>query len=217
MTPSTPAADAAAAMVALQVEIERLASARQTQSDLRTAAIVRRAQGSDDAALADEIASLGASVAALDAEIAGAREALSQLEEVAPALAEREAAAAAEAAMQRAKKNAAAVRRAANAVDEAANALGAAVADLRAALATLSTDADADAGVRATDGFEMLAYHVGTLQSVIQQRLADLGVMPGRSPFIDRSAPPRSIRAEIDRAIYGLLPLQGRPKAASDS
>jgi hypothetical protein len=116
--------------------------------------------------------------------------------------------------MQRAKKDAAAVRRAANAVDEAADALGTAVADLRAALATLSTEADA--GVRATDGFEMLAYHVGTLQSVIQQRLAELGVMPGRSPFIDRSAPPRSIRVEMDRAIYGLLPLQGRPKATSD-
>lgn len=210
MTGFNPAGDAAAAMIALQAEIERLSDLRQTQSDFRTAAIVRRAQGSDDAALADEIASLSTSVAAIDAELAGEREALSQLQEVAPLLAERDAAAAAEVAMQHGRKNAAAVRRAAKAVDQTADILGAAVVDLRSAVATLSSEADA--GVRASEGFDMLVYVVGNIPAIVQARLCHLSVMPGRTFLVDRTASPPSMREQMDRAIFGLLPLQGRPK-----
>lgn len=213
MTASTPAADASEAIAALHAEIERLGSARQSESDLRTTAIVRRAQGSGDAKLAEEITRLGTSIATIDAEIAGAREALSQLQDVAPLLAEREASAKAEAAMHLAKRNAAAVRRLAKAVDDAADTLGESVTALRSGLATLSTEADG--AVRAAEGFDMLPYFVGNIPAIVQARLCHLKVMPGQTFVIDRTAPPPSMREQMDRAIYGLLPPQGRPKVSN--
>ncbi|WP_366521754.1 hypothetical protein [Brevundimonas sp.] len=112
-----------------------------------------------------------------------------------------------------AKRNAAAVRRSAKAVDDAADTLGESVTALRSALATLSTEADG--AVRAAEGFDMLPYFVGNIPAIVQARLCHLKVMPGQTFVIDRTAPPPSMREQMDRAIYGLLPPQGRPKVGN--
>lgn len=213
MSAANSAREAEAAAAYFEAEILRLGAEHQEQVQLRTSALIRRAQGSDEPGLSHQIENNAAKIASLDSEIVGATEALRQVREILPELAKREGDALAEVAMAKAKINAIAVRKAAKAVDEAADSLGSASAALREALATLSNEADTS--VRAAEGFDMLPYFVGNLAATVQARLSHLGVLSGRSFLIDRSVAAPSVREQIDRAIFGVLPLQGRPKTAT--
>ena len=201
--------DPAATIIALEAELEGFWEQRTSYAGDYTTAVVRNAQV-PDADRAAEVGRLADIMRQLDGQIAGHVEAISRVREVQPELERQELASRSAACLAQAKQNATDARKAARAVDDALDVACDAFIALREATAKLLNEADA--GVREVDGFEMLAYFVNTLPRVVNDRLAHSSILPANNPLLDRAGARPSVRAHLDRAIYGLVPPQGRPR-----